>query len=354
MGLSFAEADPDISETVRRFAAGELRPHLREFEASRALSDAVRERYAALGFEMIDLPATVGGAGLGMIDRVRTNRLLAEADAGGALALDRFAPAAYVLEAFGGVELLNSVIAGISGSDAARLALVVGADSAATSDGLIQGEIPWMPASSADALVGLGVGGAWMLKSGFAFEPVRGAALHAAGASRVRFSGKPVHVWRDSAAANRALSKVRLYYASLIWGVLTDAATFSRNYALERVAFGKPIAHHQALAFLIVDMHIAVERVGLLIEDAARAIDAGSADSVACAALAFVDAVEASRFVGPNGVQILGGHGFMRDFPVEKAMRDCRALGLLGGGVDAAREDAGRALAAAAQVQAHA
>ena len=108
----------------------------------------------------------------------------------------------------------------------------------------------------------------------------------------------------------------------------------------------EPIAHHQALAFLIVDMYVAVERVGLLIEDAARAIDAADDRAVGAAAAAFVDAVEASRFVGSNGVQILGGHGFMRDFPVEKAMRDARALGLLAGGCDAAREDAGAALAA--------
>ena len=46
----------------------------------------------------------------------------------------------------------------------------------------------------------------------------------------------------------------------------------------------------------------------------------------------------------PNGVQILGGHGFMQDYPVEKWMREARALSLLLGGVDAAREDAGRAL----------
>jgi len=81
-------------------------------------------------------------------------------------------------------------------------------------------------------------------------------------------------------------------------------------------------------------------------EDAAMAIDAGEGRAVGAAAAAFVDAIEASRFVGPNGVQILGGHGFMRDFPVEKAMRDCRALGLLAGGCDSAREDAGAGLAA--------
>ena len=61
-------------------------------------------------------------------------------------------------------------------------------------------------------------------------------------------------------------------------------------------------------------------------------------------AQAFVEAVEASRFVGPNGVQILGGHRYMRDYPVEKYMRESRVLGLLLGGVDAAREQAGHAL----------
>ena len=66
------------------------------------------------------------------------------------------------------------------------------------------------------------------------------------------------------------------------------------------------------------------------------------------AAAAYVEAIELSRFGGPAGVQILGGHGFMQDHPVEKSRREARALGLLLGGVDRAREDAGRALLAAA------
>jgi alkylation response protein AidB-like acyl-CoA dehydrogenase len=48
--------------------------------------------------------------------------------------------------------------------------------------------------------------------------------------------------------------------------------------------------------------------------------------------------------VGPNGVQILGAHGFVQDYPVEKYMRESRTLGLLLGGSDAAREEAGQAL----------
>ncbi|MFS2056206.1 acyl-CoA dehydrogenase family protein, partial [Variovorax sp. CT11-76] len=53
------------------------------------------------------------------------------------------------------------------------------------------------------------------------------------------------------------------------------AADYSRRYALERVAFGKPIAHHQALAFLIVDMHSAVDAARQLLHEAAWRLDAG-------------------------------------------------------------------------------
>ncbi|MBW2396705.1 MAG: acyl-CoA dehydrogenase, partial [Deltaproteobacteria bacterium] len=52
------------------------------------------------------------------------------------------------------------------------------------------------------------------------------------------------------------------------------------------------------------------------------------------------------RLIGPSGVQILGGHGFMQDYPVEKFMREARTLAQGYGGFDAAREDAGRALCA--------
>jgi len=340
-----SESDDIIAETIGRFAVDELRPRLREFEVARSVSKTVRDSYAALGFEALDLPEDAGGAGLGMISRVRINRLLAEADAGAALALDRFAPAVYVIEAFGGIAALKSFGAMLGRPDI-RFALVMDDGAGASPGARVEGGAAWVPAMRADVLVGLGPQGAWVLQEGFSFEPVAGAALHAAGASRVRFAGTPILVWQDPASAARALAKVRLYYASLISGVLADAAGFSRMYALDRVAFGKPIAHHQALAFLIVDMHVAVERVGLLLEDAARAVDAGDDRAVGAAAAAFIDAVEVSRFVGPNGVQILGGHGFMRDFPVEKAMRDARALGLLAGGCDAAREDAGAALTA--------
>jgi alkylation response protein AidB-like acyl-CoA dehydrogenase len=344
MNFASSETDDILSETIARFAAEELRPRLREFEAAGCVSADLHARFEALGFAAVDLPEDCGGAGLGLASRVRLNRLLAEADPGAALALDRFGPAVYVIEAFGGGDLLKRYLDLIANRPELRFALVIDPDAISASEGAVRGQAAWIASGRTDILVGLDRAGAWVLEGGFELEAVRGAALHAAGASRVRYEGKPTHAWRDRMSAARALAKVRLYHAALSWGVVADAAGFSRRYALDRVAFGKPIAHHQALAFLIVDMHIAVERVGLLIEDAARRIDAGE-DGTAAAASAFVDAIEASQFVGPNAVQILGGHGFMRDFPVEKAMRDCRALGLLGGGLDAAQDDAGAELA---------
>ena len=128
--------------------------------------------------------------------------------------------------------------------------------------------------------------------------------------------------------------------AALLVGVMRAAADFSRAYAQQRVAFGKPIAHHQALAFLITDMASAVEATRLLVHEAACALDRGDDAAERCAT-AFVEAAEQALFVTPNAVQILGGHGFMQDYPVEKWMRDARALGLWLGGVDAARDDAG-------------
>ena len=94
---------------------------------------------------------------------------------------------------------------------------------------------------------------------------------------------------------------------------------------------------------MITDMRMALDAARLVVHEAAWRVDRGLACE-AEAASAFAECIEVSRSVGPNGVQILGGHGFMADYPVEKHMREARALGLLCGGFDAAIEEAGRAL----------
>lgn len=340
MDFGIREDDQLIVDTMTTFAAERLRPSLRAAEAARAVAAETRASFGELGFEDLEMPEAAGGAGLGMLTRVLANISLARADAGAAIALDRLGPALYVLQAFGGDEAVARFARPLLASPDARAVLVVeDADRGAATGDRISGQAAWVPTDRADLVVGLGPASAWVLDGAASVEAVRGAALHAAGASRVVFDGRAAAAWTDAAAAARALARARIYVAALLVGVLEDATAFSRAYAQERVAFGQPIAHHQGLAFLIVDLFTAAEQARLLVEDAARRVEAGR-DAVQEAAAAFVETVEASRFVGPNGVQILGGHGFMRDYPVEKAMRDARALGLLAGGLNRARDDA--------------
>jgi alkylation response protein AidB-like acyl-CoA dehydrogenase len=340
MNFGIDDDDRLINDSISVFAVELLRPHARSAEAERCPVDRVRTTFAELGFEALDLPEVVGGAGRGMLTRARVNRTLGKADAGAALALDRLGPATYVLQAFGGPDAVAQFAGPLLAAGGQRIVLLIEqADRELAANERIVGSVPWVPTDRADLVVGLGPTSAWVLRGPASVEPVPGSGLLAAGASRVSFDGLVAAVWTDPEAAARALAKVRLYYASLLVGVLYDSTEFSRAYALERMAFGKPVAHHQGMAFMIVDLFTAVEQVRLLIEDAARRIDDG-VDARQHAAAAFVEAIDASRYVGPNGVQILGGHGFMRDYPVEKAMRESRALGLLAGGVERARDDA--------------
>ena len=336
-----------VEETARSFAPEELAPKLRDFEDARAVDAAVQASFAQIGLAGLEFPEAVGGADMGAAARAVVNEELAAADAGAALALDPLGPALYALNELGGEDALREFAVPLLERDGARAVLVTinDADLEIGTD-TVSGRVPWVPADRVDLLVVLGPDSAVAVRDGITAEPVRGSGLRAAGAAELVLDAAPIAgQWQDEGGAARALARSRLYAASLLVGVLRQAAEFSRNYALEREAFGKPIAHHQALAFLITDMLIAVDGARLLVREAATLADAELPFEIA-AATAFTEVVEASRFVGPNGVQILGGHGFMQDYPVEKYMRESRVLGLLFGGADAAREDAGRALCA--------
>jgi alkylation response protein AidB-like acyl-CoA dehydrogenase len=334
-----------LVHTARSFAEKELTPRLRSAEAARAVEGGVRAAYVRIGLGGIELPIAFGGAGLGALARVLVNEELAAADAGTALALDGLGPALSVLHSLGGDSAIEPLIAPLLAQSEARALLVTPVDGTLeVGTDRISGRVAWVPADRVDLLVVLNDHGAIVVRAGVECERVQGSGLRAAGASALRLHEAPI-VWRcdDPAKAKMALACARLYVASLLLGVLRQACDYSRRYAMERVAFGKPIAHHQALAFLITDMSSAVCGARLLVHEAACRAERGLAFEAA-AASAFVETVEASRLVGPAGVQILGGHGFMQDHPVEKYMREARVLGLMLGGVDAAREDAGRAL----------
>jgi len=340
-----------VVETAREFATGEIAPHLRQFESARSVGEAARKAFGQIGLAGLELPEICGGAALGTLARVLVNEELAAADPGAALALDPAGPALYPLQELAGEAEAARWADVLLAREGARATLVWAPDaSLQESDRRLSGQVPWVPTDRVDSLVLLDTSSARVVNEGIRVSELRGAGLRSAGAAELHLDEAPIEArWEDPAGAERALARTRLYTASLLLGVLRHACEFSRNYALERVAFGRPIAHHQGLAFLITDMQMALDGARLLVHEAAWRLDEARPDAAGVAASAYAETIEAANFVGPNGVQILGGHGFMQDYPMEKVMREARALGLFWGGLDAAREAAGRALSAATE-----
>ncbi len=123
-------------------------------------------------------------------------------------------------------------------------------------------------------------------------------------------------------------SKVAL--AALAVGVAKGAYEFARDYAKERVAFGEPIAQKQAIAFMLAEMALEIDAVRLQTWEAAWRLDKGQDATRECY-LAKLSADEMALRVTDNAVQVLGGHGYIRDNPVEMWLRNARGFVTLEG-----------------------
>jgi acyl-CoA dehydrogenase len=108
-------------------------------------------------------------------------------------------------------------------------------------------------------------------------------------------------------------------------GIMRRSLEESIRYALERKAFGTAIANHQAVQFMIADMAMRYEATRLLVHKAAWMIDKGSTSSlVASYSKAF--GADAAMAIATDAVQVFGGNGYMKEYPVEKLMRDAKVL----------------------------
>lgn len=123
----------------------------------------------------------------------------------------------------------------------------------------------------------------------------------------------------------KLLNYSRVALAALATGVGKAAYEYARTYAKEREAFGKPVAQFQAIAFMLAEMAIEVEAMRLHAWQAAWALDQGE-DATQAAVLARQYADEAVLTIADRAVQILGGHGYIREHPVERWLRDARGF----------------------------
>lgn len=107
-------------------------------------------------------------------------------------------------------------------------------------------------------------------------------------------------------------------------GIAQGALDEAIAYAKERVQFGKPIITIQAIQHMLADMATQIEAARALVYACARAVDAGNKDITKEAAMAKLFASDVAMRVTTDAVQILGGYGYMKEYPVEKMMRDAK------------------------------
>ena len=124
--------------------------------------------------------------------------------------------------------------------------------------------------------------------------------------------------------AMKTFDRSRPWIAAGAAGIIRRALDESRNYALERKTFGVPIAQHQAVQFMLADMAIAYETTRLLCTRRRRDRRGQARPIVSCYAKAY--GADAAMHVSTDAVQIFGGYGYTKEYPVEKLMRDAKLL----------------------------
>jgi len=122
------------------------------------------------------------------------------------------------------------------------------------------------------------------------------------------------------------LASMRIATAIAAVGVANAAFEYSKDYAKEREVFGVKVAQKQAIAFMLAEMRTEIEAIRLLTWEAAWKIDQGHEDAAIEAYLAYTGAVDMAMMVTDRAVQILGGHGYIREHPVEMWMRNGRGF----------------------------
>jgi alkylation response protein AidB-like acyl-CoA dehydrogenase len=126
------------------------------------------------------------------------------------------------------------------------------------------------------------------------------------------------------ATAMRTLDHTRVTIAAQAVGIAQGALDFARGYVKERRQFGKPVADFQGIQFMLADMGMKLEAARQMTYVAAAKSERGDADLTYFGAAAKCFASDAAMEITTDAVQLLGGYGYTRDYPVERMMRDAK------------------------------
>ncbi|MFC4812601.1 acyl-CoA dehydrogenase family protein [Paenibacillus sp. GCM10023250] len=378
MEFGLSEEELMIRETAARFAEQEAARRAAAADEAELFDRRSFDGMAELGFAALPWPEEAGGGGGGFAGFALALQELSRTSASlGAALWGHVYLAAWPLLRFGGADAkrrhLGALMAGtalgagmLPGATSAASRLRAGATARREGDAyVLDGQQGYMlGGAEADLFVvyaetaperGNGTGGgdgsargngagtrgrkrytALLLERGLpglTVRPVtRKLGLRAAGMAHLTFEGCRVPAayrlgreGRGQDVARGAAVGARCGLASVAARLASGADDAALGYAKARAQFGKPIAKHQAIAFLLADLETAADAARLLALQAAWRADAGAPDAGA-SALALRYAADAAMHAGIQAVQVYGGYGYMKEFPVERYMRDAKAV----------------------------
>ncbi|MBS2937849.1 acyl-CoA dehydrogenase family protein [Nocardioides sp. J2M5] len=161
---------------------------------------------------------------------------------------------------------------------------------------------------------------------------LRAASLSRLHLDGVRVPGDALLGDTDGRAHTECVRLSRLAWCALAVGTAQAVLDYVKDYVNEREAFGEPISHRQSVAFMVADIAIELQAMRLLTWKAASRAARGD-DVARAVGLARQLCAEKGMRIGLDGVQLLGGHGFVKEHPVERWYRDLRAIGVMEGAV---------------------
>src|SRR5699024_9793131 len=321
----------------------------------------ILEQAAELGLPSLEVPDDLGG----LDDRrgATTGVLVAEALAHGdmGLAVSCLAPAsvATALSLWGNAEQQQTYLPAFTGDNVATAALAI-AEPVALFDpltprtkaksvpgGFVLNGVKSAVVRAAESelfVIGADVDGSgpamFVVESGtegLEVEADPSMGLRAAELSRVVLTDVKVPEEAllgdsDQEAYRECIRLSRLAWCALALGRSQAVLDYGTPYVTHRRAFGEPVAHRQSVAFMVADIGIELEGMRLSTYRAASRAEQGL-DHAREVAIARRLCGEYGMRIGQDGVQLLGGHGFVKEHPVERWYRDLRAVGVMEGGL---------------------
>ena len=358
--LTPTEDEQMLVDVVGEFAEEVLRPAAAQADADCAAPDDLLRASLEIGLPILGVPESLGG--ISEERSAMAGTLVAEALAKGdmGLAVAALAPGAVAtaLSLWGTDLQQTTYLPAFAGDDvpAAALALnepavlfdVLEPTTTAVRDGseLVLDGVKSLVPRGADAelfIVGARLEGKPVLvlveaaTDGLAVEGDPAMGIRAAAMTRLTLTG--VRVPADSVLGEtdgttyaECVRLSRIAWCALAIGTAQAVLDHVIPYVKEREAFGEPVAHRQSVAFMVADIGIELQAMRLLTYKAASRAAAGKSFARETALARALCADKGMR-IGLDGVQLLGGHGYVKEHPVERWYRDLRAIGIMEGSV---------------------